>query len=141
MLEVKFVAENLAKIQKQLAKLSEDQRRDMSTALDRFLLTVLRDSKEKPPRVPVDTGALMSSGFTEPSKVDGKTIRAAIGYGGTGGVDYAVYVHDNANGRIKHYRRPGSGPKFLSTHLETRQPELRAALEKALGDAAKGLFS
>ena len=122
MLEIRFIAEGLKDFHKRLSSLSEVQRAHMSQAVDRFLLSVLRDSKEKPPRVPVDTGALMSSGFTEPSKISGKTIHAAIGYGGTGGIDYAVYVHDNMNGRIKHYKRPGSGPKFLSTHLDQRQP-------------------
>jgi hypothetical protein len=114
----------------------------MIEAINRFLLSVLRDSKEKPPCVPVDTGALMSSGYVEPAVLEqGHIINAAIGYGGIDNtVDYAVYVHDNLNGRIKHYKRPGSGPKFLSTHLDSRTPELNANLQKAGGEGIKSLF-
>jgi hypothetical protein len=139
-LEMRFVAENLKGFYGAMSRLPAAQRETMAGIINRFLLTVMRDSKEKPPRVPVETGALQSSGFTEPAKIEGKKVQASIGYGGTGGVDYAVYVHDNLSGRIKNYKRPGSGPKFLSTHLDARQPELRGDLEKGLGDAWKGLF-
>lgn len=141
MLEFKIVMDDVKRVVTKLGKLPQAQADRLMQATDKFLLSVLRDSKTKPPRVPVDTGALQSSGFTEPCKREGKTITASIGYGGIGGVDYAVFVHDNANGRIKNYKRPGSGPFFLSTHLDARKPELNENLEHALGDGSKDLFS
>lgn len=140
MIDLKITFVNVAQVLQKLSKLPGKQAERMTRTLDRWTLSVLRDSKTKPPRVPVDTGALQSSGVTEPAQFDGKTLRGAITYGGIGDVDYAVYVHDNASGRIKNYHRPGSGPLFVSTHWDARKPELQANFEKDLGDAAKDLF-
>lgn len=127
-----------------LAKLPEQMRLETEKTINIFLLDVLKDSKEKSPRVPLDTGALQSSGFVEPCKIDGGRIKATIGYGGVSStgknVDYAVIVHDNLGDRIKNFKRPGSGPKFLKTHLDRRRPELNQKIGKALGTAAESLF-
>lgn len=141
MLDFKILIPDLNSITGRLKKLAEVQKKGMVRTINVWLLSVLRDSKEKPPRVPVDTGALETSGYTEPAKIDGATINAGIGYGGISGVDYAVIVHDNLSGRIKNYKRPGSGAKFLSTHVDARKPELASALEGDLGAGAKELFS
>lgn len=133
------IKSSLAEVQRKLGQLRAQQDHDAMQQIDIAMLEVLRDSKTKPPRVPVDTGALQSTGFTEPSKLDGTKIVATIGYGGvatTGEyVDYAVYVHDNLNGRIQNYKRPGSGPKFLEAHLNNKQRRLKDRIEFALGRA------
>lgn len=136
MIDFKIIIPDIAGFVARLKKMTAVQNAAMERAIDYFLLSVLRDSKDKPPRVPVDTGFLQSTGYTEPAKIEGKHILASIGYS----ANYAVYVHDNLNGRIKHYKRPGSGAKFLSTHLDARRPELTINLEKAMGEGAKELF-
>lgn len=130
------ITSNVAAVSRKVQALPPQQGREIMTVLNTDLLDVLRDSKTKPPRVPVDTGALQSSGFTEPAKQEGLKIVAAIGYGGVGNVDdYASIVHDNLSGRIKNYKRPGSGPKFLEIPLMARQKERTESLEHALGMA------
>ncbi len=141
MLTFRMIVPDVVGVVARLGKLPGYQRNRMMNRINRFLLSVLRDSKELPPRVPVDTGALQSSGFTEPCELDGGTITASIGYGGAdSGVDYAVYVHENLNPAVR-WNRPGSGPKFLSTHLDARTPELQAGLQQDLADGALDLFS
>ncbi len=144
MLDFKIVLPDLKALSARLGKLSDSQRKAMMRVVNIYDLNVLRDSKTKPPRVPVDTGALQSTGHTEPAKIEGSLILAHVSYGGIADdgttVDYAVIVHDNMNGRIKNYKRPGSGPKFLETHIHARRPQLNRDLEAALGEGAEGLF-
>lgn len=52
-------------------------------------------------QVPVDTGALRSTGHVEPPQWQGDTVTVGLGYGGPAGpgfkrdVGYAVWVHEN----------------------------------------------
>jgi hypothetical protein len=137
----KIIAESLPRVLKSLGQLPAETMNEMSRTVDRYLIDVLRDSKTKPPRVPVDTGALQSTGFIEPTTTQGTTIRATIGYGGVAAngktVDYAVFLHENMNGRFKNFKRPGSGPKWLETPLRNRQPELNAGLQTAFTQAVR----
>jgi len=89
--------------------------------------------------VPFDTGNLEGTGYTLPAtiqtNVDGASVKAEIGYGGTAEVDYAEIVHDDMNQKTFH--RPGAGPKFLSTHLEKHEESMGAAFEEAMGRGEK----
>jgi len=134
-LNIQFIPQNWLEAAAKMQRLPESQRRAMTRALDTFLLSVLRDSKEKPPRVPVDTGFLQGTGYTEPAKIEGPNVEAAIGYH----ANYAWYLHENMAGRFKNYKRPGSGPKFLITHFDARRREVKVNLEDALGEGAKEL--
>lgn len=148
------IKNNVAETTRKLRQLCGQQNRDLMQEVDITMLNVLRDSKTKPPRVPVDTGALQSTGFTEPAKLDKGKIVAAVGYGGIASrnvsagststvlqklVDYAVYVHENLSGRIKNYKRPGSGAKFVETHWKQRLAKFRADGETVIGKSWRKL--
>ena len=79
------------------------------------------------PNCPEDTGALRKSGRVEAVKEG-----YAVAYGGPG-VDYAAYVHDDLRPNRK-YKRPGSGPKFVETHvnraIESAPPKISAVLQE-----------
>jgi hypothetical protein len=79
------------------------------------------------PHCPEDTGALRESGRVEAVKEG-----YAVAYGGPG-VDYAAYVHDDLRPNRK-YKRPGSGPKFVETHMnraaESAPPKISAILQE-----------
>ncbi len=146
-MSTQITSPDLPGILSRLVQLPEAMRREVRISLNEELLQVLADSKRKPPRVPVDTGALQSTGYVEPAKIEGAKVSSSIGYGGVASfpfnktVDYAQIVHDNLNGRIKNYKRPGSGPKFLETHLNAHKPIMTEKFEKALGKGSRSLFS
>ena len=77
------------------------------------------------PCAPEDTGDLRSTG-----RVEATSEGYAVVYGNAD-VDYAGYVHDDL--RPRKYKRPGSGPKFVETHIlrmsEDAKPTIAAILE------------
>jgi hypothetical protein len=58
--------------------------------------------------VPVDTGALKSSGMVEGPIVDGTTVEVSIGYGGAA-EDYALVVHED----LTAFHEPPTQAKYL----------------------------
>lgn len=94
---------------------------------------VFADSQTKSPCVPVDTNALRESGRVEVVKEG-----YAVVYGGPG-VDYAAYVHDDL--RPRKYKRPGSGPKFVETHMlraaSEAPPKIAAVLDELVENILK----
>lgn len=119
----KFVVKS-AQLKSALTALQGAMLKGVGDEFDKFTLEVLRDSKTVEPRVPVDTGALMSTGRTEPSARNGSTIQAAVLYGGIAGppwnaaVDYAVLTHEDLG---RQFHRPLAGPKYVETHWEKKQ--------------------
>lgn len=91
---------------------------------------VLNASLNDVPSCPEDTGDLRST-----ARVEAVQEGYAVTYGGQvqGGkfVDYAAYVHDDL--RPRKYKRPGSGPKFVETHMlraaETAPPKIGRTLQ------------
>ena len=91
---------------------------------------VLDLSLNSTPSCPEDTGKLRESGRVEPVKEG-----YAVLYGGAQfGVDYAAYVHDDL--RPRKYKRPGSGPKFVETHMlrqtENAKPKIAAVFNELI---------
>lgn len=137
------VTNNIVAIAKKIAILPQVQKLRLAQAIDIGNLQVLAASKKVPPIVPLDTGALQSTGTATPSQITGpKIIGGSVSYGGPapgfGEVDYAVIVHDDIGGR--HFKRPGSGPKFVETHWNARKEANKAAYRAALGAAAAEVF-
>ncbi len=98
---------------------------------------VLEDSKTIPPMVPVDTGDLESTGRVEKS-----TGGWAVVYGGESNgqfVDYANQVHDDL--RPRHYKKPGSGPKFVEYHYLRRTSVSGPEFDENLSRVAERLFA
>lgn len=98
---------------------------------------VLLDSKTKEPRVPRDTGALERSGTVSPASVSRNTVNVLLSYGGPSSphfVDYAKIIHDDVS---RTYKRPGSGPKFVSTHFERRQEDIEKKALESIDEAVR----
>lgn len=83
-------------------------------------------TKSKKDFVPVDTGALRSTGMVEKPKIKGKKISVTLAYGGPA-VDYAVDQHENLD-----YRHTVGGPKYLERPLNEAAKTLASDLAKDL---------
>ena len=129
---------NLEARMKQLGKLSRLQREAIGDSLNLEMIQVLRDSKTKTPRVPVEFGALQSTGHVMKTKVTPVKVTGGLSYGGLAPppfnreVDYAVVTHEDTS---RSFHRPGAGPKYVSTHIEKR--DIDGALVSALDSATK----
>src|SRR5688572_10100436 len=73
--------------------------------------------------VPVDQGNLMNSGH-----VQSEGMQVTLGFGGPA-APYAEAVHENLNPGI-HWKRPGSGPKYLENPWNEKLPELEGRLNQ-----------
>ncbi len=77
--------------------------------------------------VPVELGDLMNSGFVGNTFRRGNKITTILGFGG-GGVNYAVAIHENPSsstppswvGKKVHFKKAGTGPKYLEKAARTR---------------------
>lgn|SRR2546428_3976434 len=88
--------------------------------------------------VPVgETGNLMNSGHVEGPDLKAATLELLLGYGGPA-VTYAKAVHENLNPNV-HWKRPGSGPKYLERPFTEKLPELEGLLQAALNEAARSI--
>ncbi len=81
-------------------------------------------------RVPVDTGNLRSTARVETPVQDGNEVSVTLGYGSTA-VDYALQVHENLSPHVR-WKRPGSGPKYLSGPLQEMQDQLPGEIAAAV---------
>ena len=124
----------------------------LKTSTKRIADQILEDSLNLAPCVPVDTGALRSTGRVE-SIPNGHAIvyggKSVSGFGPIGAdfvivgktityVDYASQVHDDL--RPRNYQRPGSGPKFLETHAMRRMTESQVIISRDIQDLITETF-
>ena len=101
------------------------------TSAKRIATEVLDESLTQVPFCPEDTGDLRSTGRVEAVKEG-----YAVVYGGKSAngtfIDYAGYVHDDL--RPRKYTLPGSGPKFVETHMlrksQSAPPKLAVTLKQ-----------
>lgn len=77
--------------------------------------------------VPVDTGALRSSGHVDQPAVTGDAVNVQLGFGGTG-AQYALYVHENLSAKHK-----SGKAKFLESNLQAAAGELTAKVAARIG--------
>lgn len=84
------------------------------------------------PIVPVDTGALMSSGHVQGPQRDGGKVTVILGYGGPS-AKYAAYVHEIA----ANYKRPNSGKDYLRLPVEHMSKKIPEIAGKHLKDVLK----
>jgi hypothetical protein len=127
-MKIRIFSPNLAKVQGGLKALIAGIPITMKTSAKKIAQQVLDNSLTKSPSCPEDTGALRASGRVETVKEG-----YAVVYGGKG-VDYAAYVHDDM--RPRRYTRPGSGPKFVETHMLRQSEEAPPKLQKVLSELA-----
>jgi hypothetical protein len=89
----KFPTDDWAKLQAYLTALGESAlRQGVGPALYTAAQKVMTESKQS--FVPVDTGALRSSGYVREPTYTGTATKVELGFGGPA-APYAVYVHEN----------------------------------------------
>jgi hypothetical protein len=123
---IEFGFTNLNETLQKLSKLGDRANFELSKALFQEAEKVMAVSKEY---VPVDTGALRSSGHVQQPSVNGNVAEVTMSYGGPS-VDYAVIVHEDLNAH-----HPHGVSKYLETPLNAALPQLDENLSKALQTA------
>jgi hypothetical protein len=83
--------------------------------------------------VPVDTGALRSSGFITQPFVVGNQVAISIVYG-QAAAPYALWVHEILDA----YHEPPTKAKFLEDPLTNSLEDFRVGFRKVLEDAIEG---
>lgn len=86
--------------------------------------------------VPVDTGALRSSGFITQPFVFGNQVAISIVYG-QAAAPYALWVHEI----MEYYHEPPTKAKFLEDPLTNSLEEFRVGFRQVLEDAVSGRFA
>lgn len=83
-------------------------------------------TKSKRDFVPVDTGALRSTGMVEGPETKGKNIKVTLSYGGPA-APYATDQHEELS-----YVHTVGGPKYLERPLNEAVPKIAAEIAKDL---------
>jgi len=94
---------------------------------------IRKDMDKTPPVIPVDTGNLRSSYYSNPIKA-GKRMGVIMGFT----ANYALFVHERVEGAkwgggvvgIVNWKRPGSGPKFFQNAIERNRDMVLAIIMK-----------
>ena len=79
-------------------------------------IVIRRDMDYTSPMIPIDTGNLRASWFTEPFFITGSPA-LIIGFTAF----YAVFVHENIG---VHFQRPGAGAKFMEASMKRNSREI-----------------
>lgn len=85
--------------------------------------------------VPVDTGALRSSGFITQPYIFGNQVAISIVYG-QAAAPYALWVHEI----LEYYHEPPTKSKYLEDPLTNSLDAFRAGFRRVLEDAVSGRF-
>lgn len=118
---------NLGNLESKLRSAIPAAREEVKREMYQFASEVMAVSQE---RVPVDTGALMSTGRVEVPIDDGTEVVVTLGYGSLS-VGYALAVHENMSAQVN-WQRPGSGPKYLENPLKEVQHTLPGRVRDAV---------
>lgn len=104
--------------------------KNVAAAVYQFGEELMSRSKEV---VPVDTGALMNSGYVTLPETSGDTVSVTVGYGGPA-AEYALAVHENMDPHV-HWHRPGSGPKYLENPAKEMESQFPDRIAQAVRDS------
>lgn len=108
-----------------LKKLNREVNAINGRTLSGFISAVIlirRDMDKTPPLIPLDTGNLRSSWFTDP-KMIGKEPFIRFGFTAF----YAWYVHEKLGAS---FQRPGAGAKFLEAALKRNHKKILDEIAK-----------
>jgi len=115
----------------------------IKTRMKKLVLTVRRDAEfgaeaalnylfevmdNRPPRIPWRTGALRDSFFVN-KVVEGGGAQVSFQFGFS--APYAFIVHEMVGENIN-WTRPGSGPKFMQTHVRNEQARMMKIIERSV---------
>jgi hypothetical protein len=98
---------------KNLNKYAKRSEANSFKGLIQVAIVIRRSMEKEEPKVPVDTGNLRSSWFTN-TNLTSQGPEMRIGFS----ANYAVKVHEAEGTK---FRRPGSGPKFLEKALKRNE--------------------
>ena len=90
--------------------------------LIRAAIIVRRGMEESSPKIPIDTGNLRASWFTDPH-YQGENPVVRLGFT----ANYAWYVHEMVGAN---FQRPGSGAKFFEAALKREKKEMLAVIQE-----------
>lgn len=82
----------------------------------RAAILVRRDMDRTEPLIPIDTGNLRASWFTDPQYMKGRPV-VRLGFS----ANYAWYVHEMVGAN---FQRPGAGAKFFEAALKRNQGKM-----------------
>ncbi len=111
-----------AEVQKNLNKQIKKIEGASMAGLIEGAIIIRRDMDRTPPLIPILTGNLRDSWFTE-TFYKGKSFGLTMGFT----ANYAVYVHESVG---RSFQRPGSGPKFFQASLFRNQHEVLKAVQR-----------
>ncbi len=117
---------------RKLKQLGPEALKTAAASLYRSAERTMTRSKED--FVPVDTGALRSTGTVMPPEITQNNITVELGYGGPS-VDYAVIVHEDPSA----HHKPPTQWKYLETPLKEDEPLIVTDLIHDLNDAFEHL--
>lgn len=123
-----FVLTGAKELEAKLVAIAMETPKKIASALYREAQVDMTESKK---RVPVDTGALRSSGVVGEPQFDGKNVSVSLGYGGEG-VDYALKVHEDLEARHK-----VGQAKYLESVIMESAPNLLERIAKRIDLASK----
>ena len=122
-------AQNLKETMALLGSWQSGMARICAAALYGIAEEVMTASKDI---VPVDTGALKSTGHVQPPRISGAVVEVTLGYGGVAGngseVDYAWFVHEN----LAAQHASPTQAKFLEEPLNARIKDIDKLLAAAI---------
>lgn len=137
-MKAKISSPNLSKVVGGIRALINGIPISAKTSSKRIAEEVLQESLTVPPMAPKDTNALRETARVEPVKQG-----YAVVYGGKTPsgkfVDYAAYVHDDLRPNLK-YKLPGSGPKFVETHMLRKAQSAPAKFGAILEELAENIL-
>jgi len=117
-------AEMKARLQQLLAASVDKMKQGLRVEAE----TVMTDSKDN--YVPIDLGALKSSGHVKPVERSGKSLEVTLAYGGAA-APYAVVQHENPD----FFHPNGKSWKYLEKPLNAAIPGM---LDRIAGDILEG---
>ncbi len=118
------------KFARQLKKMGVDATKVVESTLYEEAEKIIGEAKEK--HVPVDLGALRSSGFVEDPKTKGRRTSVRLGFGGPA-AKYALIVHED----MKAAHTVGSA-KYLKIPYDKAQKGMSGRLARRLTSIIKG---
>lgn len=86
-------------------------------------IIIERSMDDNSPKVPLDTGNLRSSYYSEPFKTNSGMPAIRLGFA----ANYAWWVHENVGAN---FRRPGAGAKFFEAALKREQDAILEAIRR-----------
>ena len=118
-----FTLTGTKELEERLTAIAATAPQTLASALYREAQIEMTESKK---RVPVDTGALRSSGVVDKPQFDGNNISVRLGYGGTA-VDYAFRVHED----LEAFHKVGQA-KYLESVILESAPHLLERIAKRI---------